>query len=112
MGITHEQFWLMTPRELKPYQDAYKMHREQVDQDSWTLGAYMMNAFGVVLANAFGSKGGTRAKYLEHPFSWRPPKLTDEEIKEQTMMLFKRLEGMQQAFEESHPKPAAISEAG
>ena len=108
MGIGGEQFWQMTPREIKPYKEAYRMRREQDDTDMWTMGAYVMNAFGVVLANAFGKH--SNAKYLEHPFSWRPPELTDEEIMAQTNALFKSLGTMQTAFEARHPKPTTTGE--
>ena len=85
------------------------MRREMADEEAWILGAYVHNACAVAFTNVMSAalgkhSAGPQAKYLEHPFSWRPPELTEEEKIERTETLFKALGSLKDAFEANHPK--------
>lgn len=93
------------------------MRREQADEEAWILGAYFHEActvaFSNVLSAAFSKHGGgAKAKYREHPFSWTPPELTEEEKMAQTELLFAALGSMKDAFEKNHPKLETTSATG
>ena len=54
------EFWYGDVRLLKAYQIAYYRDRYFT---AWLQGQYDQAAFGVVVANAFGSKGSKKAEY-------------------------------------------------
>ena len=76
------------------------------DSWCWFMGAYVKEAFSVVMANAFAKKGAQPVKYRESPFlkeyneTHRP--LTEEEKLAQVKALFGNLEIMQRNFEATH----------
>lgn len=87
-----EEFWEGKPRHLLSYIEAYrlKVEREEkfksqfTDYQAWLIGAYCESAFSVVLSNAFGKKGGVKAKYPKEPISFgknRVEKEADDEKK-------------------------------
>ena len=87
-----EEFWEGEPRHLLSYVEAYRLRLEReekfksqfTDYQAWLTGAYCENAFSVVLSNAFGKKGGVKAKYPKEPISFgknRAEKEADDEKK-------------------------------
>lgn len=67
-GMTYEQFWLDDPWKAKWYREAYIQRRREENRRDWLLGAYVYNAFSIVLGNAFRKKGAKTENYLEEPF--------------------------------------------
>lgn len=65
IGVTWNEFMNGTPNEMKAYDKAYKLKRQQEDEQAWIQGQYIMSAFGVVLSNAFSKSSS--AKYVEEP---------------------------------------------
>lgn len=59
------------------FAEAEKIRMENRNWEMWMQGAYIYDAFAVVLSNAFAGKGATPKKYLEKPERIFP--LTDEE---------------------------------
>lgn len=59
MGVTWERFMDSCPRELKAYENAYKLEANRKDAINWQLGQYILSAIGA----AFSKK----AKYPEKP---------------------------------------------
>lgn len=80
--------------------------REIIDEIMWMNGRYTMEAFEVVLANAFKKEGSPPEKYREMPLmkEYREQNrvLTEEEKQEQINILFGNLENMQKKFEAAH----------
>ena len=70
------------------------------------MGAYVKEAFQVVMANAFAKKGAQPVTYRESPFlkefHEQNRVLTEEEKQEQISILFGNLEIMKNNFEASH----------
>ena len=77
MGITYEQYWDGPPQIATAYRKAYRIRRELENEMAWLQGMYNYDAFAVVLANAFRSKGAKRQKYMEKPIDIFP--LTEAE---------------------------------
>ena len=88
--MTEEQFWASNPKKMKPYSEAKILWRKEVDEISYYMGIYTMNAFGVVLANAFSKKGTSKAEYYEKPIfdmaeDAEKNKITDDMSEEEKM---------------------------
>lgn len=71
-GMSTVEFWEEEPDLLWAYRKSY-MERKKQEADTinfqcWLAGAYIYQAFSVVLANAFAKKGSTPQKYIEKPF--------------------------------------------
>lgn len=87
--MTKQEFMKSKPFELKSYAIAHKIKRKQKDYEDWMLGAYVMSAFEVVVANALSSfsKNKSKAKYIEKPFLEQAEEkeyvLTEEELQMQ-----------------------------
>lgn len=77
MGMSYEQFWDEPPQIATAYRKAYKLRREAENEQAWLQGLYNYDAFAVVLANAFRSKGAKRQTYMEKPIDIFP--LTEAE---------------------------------
>ena len=91
-GMTYEQFWYGDPWMCRAYAQAYLLKRKVENENAWILGAYMANAFGTVLANAFSKK---KAKYLEKPLELFPKTEAEEqaELREERQKLITWLNG-------------------
>lgn len=75
--MTYDQFWFGDPWIAKTYREAYVERRKAENARDWILGAYMYNAVGIALSNAFRKKGSKPESYLEEPFQIFP--LTEAE---------------------------------
>lgn len=95
-----------TLSDLSYYDEAHKIKDEMKDSWCWFMGAYVKEAFQVVMANAFAKKGAQPVTYRESPFlkefHEQNRVLTEEEKQEQISILFGNLEIMQHNFEASH----------
>lgn len=105
IGIEYSQFWLLNPRKMKPFEKAYRMKQKQLDGQMWMMGAYVLEAVGVSMANAF-SKKGRKVEYRKKPFmadlDLEPTALSEEQKIERTNALFSMLSIMQSNFNNSH----------
>ena len=100
VGMTEEYFWNAYPIELEPYFEAQKIRRRIHDEEAHVQGLYIMEAFGVVLGNAFRKKNTKPLEYRKQPIlkeieeKNRP--LSQKEIEEKAQRdadrLFHRLE--------------------
>ena len=92
-GMTYHQYWHGDPWAMKAYKQAYMLWRKQENEMLWLGGAYFMNAFSVVLGNAFSKKGTPPRKYLEQPLDVFP-KTEAEEMAEQEAKQRKLIAGL------------------
>ena len=67
VGMTPEEFWHSYPVEIEPYFEAQRIRRRVADEEAYFQGIYMMEAFSVVLGNAFRKKNTKPYKYREAP---------------------------------------------
>lgn len=99
MGMTESQFWDEDPRLAKFYSQAYKLKRKIENEQAWLEGLYNLDAFAVVLANAFSKRGAKQEKYLERPIDMFP--LTEEErqlrLQEENKRMTDALKAMQRS---------------
>lgn len=79
IGASEERVLNGTPKDLEPYEKAYKKHLEDVESEAWLYGAYNYTAFSVVMANSF-SKGSKKAEYPQQPFFMEDKNNTETEI--------------------------------
>lgn len=91
-GMTYEQYWYGDPWMTRAYAQAYLLKRKIENENAWILGAYMANAFGTVIANAFGKK---KTDYLEKPLNIFPKTEAEKkaEIREEKRKLITWLSG-------------------
>lgn len=104
--MTTEEYWHGDPMLVKWYRKAHDLKREQKNQELWMQGLYIYNAFGAVLANAFGKKGSKKAKYIEKPIDITAKSEEEqqkEELRKQDAMI-RSLTLLQQNWEKTHPK--------
>lgn len=86
MGMSYEQFWDEPPQIATAYRKAYKLRREAENEQAWLQGLYNYDAFAVVLANAFRSKGAKRQSYMEKPIDIFPLTQAEKERREREEM--------------------------
>jgi len=79
IGMTYDQYWECNPYLVEDYRKAHKLQIEQRNQELWLQGLYIYDAFGVVLANAFSSKGSKKQSYIEKPIELFKKKEIDDE---------------------------------
>ena len=106
MGMSETQFWDGDPFLAIAYREAYKLKRQLDNEQAWLEGLYNLDAFAVVLANAFSKRGAKQQKYLERPIDIYP--LTEEEkqrrLEEENKRMTDALKAMQRS-QRSKKKP-------
>ena len=91
-GMTYEQYWYGDPWMVRYYAESYLLKRKVENENAWILGAYMMNAVSIALANSFGKK---RYDYLKKPLDLFPKTEAEKqmEIREEKRKLINWLNG-------------------
>ena len=92
-GMTYEQYWYGDPWMARAYAQSYLLKRKIENENAWILGAYMANAFGTVIGNAFGKK---KVNYLDKPMDIFPKTEAEKqaEVREEKRKLINWLNGM------------------
>jgi len=67
IGVTEEYFWNAYPVELEAYFEAQHIRRRIHDEEAYFQGLYTMEAFAVVLGNAFRKKNTKPIEYRKRP---------------------------------------------
>ena len=75
IGVSEDQFWNSTVRQLKPYATLYEKRQFEKDRDAYRQGAYIYEA----LVSVMSSLGGKRSKIHHYPD--KPFMATQEEEK-------------------------------
>lgn len=72
------------PKELEPFEKAYKLKLQQQDRQAYTLGMYVMSAVSTAIEHNFAGKKA-KSKYMKEPLLlkvFENDGLTEEEIQE------------------------------
>lgn len=100
----------MTPRDLKPYFEAYKLKNKEEDRNRWEQGLYIQSALMASMDACFNGKKAT-FKYVEKPFlQMEEDKSNDDENLKKAKLLFANLAVMQSNFNIEKEKQKATSE--
>lgn len=95
-GMTAAEFWDAYPVEIEPYFEAQKIRRRIHDEEAWISGFYTMEAFSVVLHNAFRKKNTKPIEYMKKPILKEEKQLSKRELEEKAQReadkVFHRLE--------------------
>lgn len=102
MGVSYNEFWKLTPRQVKVIAEGYKLKHQVDDEQAWIVGGYVFEAVSLALGNSFRKKFKEPKDYYKDtkPVSKRVEDLPDENglteeyKKEKTELLFKNLEIM------------------
>lgn len=109
LGVTKEEFFDSTPKELNCYILAEEMLQKRRDAERWQMGMYNMSAFSVSLGKALSGRK-SKAKYMEEPMLEKAAakkkeddeNLTEEQIENERDKLLANLMTMQANFELKH----------
>ena len=97
--MSETQFWDGDPFLAVAYREAYRLKRQLDNEQAWLEGLYNLDAFAVVLSNAFSKRGSKQQKYLERPIDIYP--LTEEEkqrrLEEENKRMTDALKAMQRS---------------
>lgn len=100
----------MTPRDLKPYFEAYKLKNKEEDRNRWEQGLYIQSAVTTSIDACLNGKKAT-SKYVEKPFlQMEEEKSNDDENLKKAKLLFANLAVMQSNFNIEKEKQKATSE--
>ena len=96
MGMTPAQFWEESPYLAVAYRDAYKLRREEQNEQAWLQGLYVYDALAVALSNAFAKRGAKAQTYIERPIDIFPP--SEEEKKRREAEEYRKMEAAMKAM--------------
>lgn len=65
-GLTLKDIENSSPREMKPYEDAFTLSQKLIDRASWSMGLYVKSAVSVAIDGAFNGKKA-KSEYVEKP---------------------------------------------
>lgn len=90
-GMGYDEFWTCSPERYKAYKDMHLLKLKQMNEQIWLQGAYICEAFGVNLANAFGGRGQPKQTYTKKPYDVFPKteyekEAETENLREQTII--------------------------
>lgn len=80
IGMSYEEYWNGSTDRLKHYFEANRLRLKQRNYELWLQGAYIYEAVGTVMTNAFAKKGSSPKGYTKEPYNIFP--LTADEKKE------------------------------
>jgi hypothetical protein len=81
-GLTVRDIENSSPREMKPYEDAYLRSQQLLDRNAWSMGNYVTRAVMVAIDHAFNGKKA-KSEYFKKPCLeqyFEDMTLTQEEI--------------------------------
>ena len=106
MGMSYREFWHGDYCQWKYWEEANTLRKKQENEAMWMQGAYIHEAFGVVLSNAFRENGDPIRNYPEEPF--RITEMTEEEkeaaAKKQVTEFRNQLMLLKQRFDAKHKR--------
>lgn len=102
IGVSWERFMDSCPNELKPFEKAQKLKREEKDYmvHAW-FGNYGISAISVAVANVLLGKK-SNAKYIKEPILQglkNETELSEKELRIQRKLFVAKLEAMKTNFE-------------
>ena len=95
--MTYEQYWEQSPSLAIAYRKAYKLKRELDNEQAWLQGMYVLDAFAVVLANAFAKRGSKQQTYLPKPIDIFP--LTEKQKKQREQEEYEKMQKAMEAMQ-------------
>ena len=96
MGMTDEQFWDGDPYLATAYRSAYKLKRQEENENAWLQGVYFCDAISVCLSNAFSKSGSKKHTYIDKPIDIYPP--SKEELERREEAEYKKMEKAMQSM--------------
>lgn len=98
IGVSEERFWSSNPRKLNPYTELYFKKQVEIDRIAHRMGAYIYEAFSIVMNNAFSKK---TLSYPKNPYMAeeeerrKMERMTKEEKLKKVEEIFEMLSGGQ-----------------
>lgn len=83
IGVSYNDFWHITPRILKAFEDSHKKKMELLDEQMWQMGIYIQSAVGTAIEHNFAKNA--KSKYITKPLMYKEEKNenTNKESQEQ-----------------------------
>lgn len=106
IGIDEKTFWTLNPRRIKPYQEAYRMRKQEENSMAYIQARYFLDALMATVGNMFKGKGQKAYEFPDKPYELFEKKieLSEEEKKRQRENLILSLKVMQFNFNSKHKK--------
>ena len=83
LGMSYMDYWegenCLPSFFMQAYNKRRRREMEEQNFSAWLNGLYNMQAFGVVLSNAFAKSGSPRAEYPGKPMEIFPREMTEKE---------------------------------
>ena len=108
MDIPYNVFWRLNPTKLKPFQEAYRIKRENRDEEIWSIcGNYILSAFATAIDGCLNGRKAS-SKYIEKPLLRDRvndgKELSEEELQKQRELFVAKLLVMKTNFELNNKK--------
>ena len=69
IGMTYEQYWYGDPLMVRAFYKAFQLRQEQIDEQAWLNGVYVLRALDATVGNMFRKHGATPAEYPQEPMT-------------------------------------------
>lgn len=89
LGISYNDFWDMTPKELEPFIKAFSLKQDNIDLNMWVMGRYIQLAIGSCMDK--------KCKYPDKPLRQKVAVSKQDDIKSRFMY---KMEQLNSRFEE------------
>lgn len=103
LGMSYTDYWegenCLPSFFIQAYNKRRKRELEEQNFSAWLNGLYCMNAFGVVLSNAFAKQGSPQAEYPDKPLEIFPREKTAAEIEAERRAILRRIDRSLSAME-------------
>lgn len=103
LGMSYTDYWegenCLPSFFIQAYNKRHKRELEEQNFSAWLNGLYCMNAFNVVLSNAFAKQGSPQAEYPDKPLEIFPREKTAAEIEAERRAILRRIDRSLSAME-------------
>lgn len=79
IGMTYEQYWFGDPLMVRDFYKAWKLKQQQINEEAWLHGIYILKALDATVGNAMRKQGSQVIEYPSKPLEL----YKQEETKEQ-----------------------------
>ena len=79
-----QEYWFGDPLMVRAYYKAYQLRREQVDEEAWLTGQYVLGALNATVCNMFRKQGQPPAEYPKEPILMTRRRELEQKRREKT----------------------------
>lgn len=103
MGMSYDEYWNCSAERTRAYKEAYKIKRQQMNQQLWLGGMYVAHAIAATVGNMLSGKSAQKTEYPREPLPLSASDVEERKERERKRK-FEMMKQSMHAYAEEHNK--------